>query len=118
VSAPAAASPPASVEVLKRIKATETEWDGKVSEARRESEQSLARLRTENDAAIREAQADVEARRTQSIATAQLEVEREATQILDAGRRDAESVAKTAGKQPTDRREEVLAAVLGPLAGS
>ncbi len=115
---PAPPSATASVEVLKRIKSTESEWAQKLATAREEAAVGLARLRTESDTAIREAQQAADDRRAQSVATARLDIEREVGQILDAGRKDAEAAGRSAGKRPSDRRDAVLAAVLGPFVRS
>lgn len=119
-SAPPAptASPAASVAVLKQVKATEAEWATKVADARRASESTLGRLRGESDEAVRAAKAGAEDDRTRALARVQTDVETEVAQILEEGERAAAAAGRTTGKRPQDRRERVLAVVLGPFAES
>jgi vacuolar-type H+-ATPase subunit H len=117
VAHPAPAAPEAgSIEVLKRVRSTETEWDQKLVTARREAEETLARLREETQTAVKTAQSDAEVARTRALARARAEVEREVSAILSEGERAAQEAARPEGKRPQDRRDEVLARVLGPFA--
>ena len=117
VAAPAPPVQTASVEVLKRIKATETEWSTKLDAARHDAEESLTRVRSERDAAIHAAQQSAEGDRAQAIQVARAEVERDVAEILKDGWRAAETAGRPDGKRPSDHRDAVIAAVLGPFVG-
>jgi len=109
--------PPASdlgtVEALKRVKATETEWETKTAEARAHRDQALQRLRDETEATVHAAQVETERERSEAIQAARTEADAEAAKILA----DGDQVAADAGsEQPTalkEKRAELLAAVLG-----
>lgn len=114
---PAPIAPPGeSIEVLKRIRATETEWDQKIAAARRESAEALARLREETVASLKAALSAAEAERVRALERARLGVEREVATILSDGERATLAAARSEGKRPRDLRDRVLAAVLGPFA--
>ena len=49
-----------SIEALKRVKATETEWDTRLSAARQESEEALRRLRDDGDATVKAAETEAD----------------------------------------------------------
>jgi vacuolar-type H+-ATPase subunit H len=111
---PSSAAPEGgSIEVLKRVKATEIEWDQKLVAARRESEESLARQREETAATLKAALADAEMARARALARARTDMEREVGAILTEGERAAQAAAQPEGKRPQDRPDQVLAAVLG-----
>jgi vacuolar-type H+-ATPase subunit H len=118
VSTPAAlaATPGESIEALKRVRSTEIEWDEKLVAARRESEEALARLEEETAVALKEGLAAAEAERARALERARADVERQVTTIIAVGERAAQAAARPEGKRPQDRREQVLAAVLGPFA--
>lgn len=105
-----------SVEVLKRVKATETEWDQKLAAARRESEERIARLRDENAATLKAALAEAEAERARTLERARVDTGREVATILTEGEQAAAAAARVEGKRPRDQRNRVLAVVLGSLA--
>jgi vacuolar-type H+-ATPase subunit H len=109
------ASDGGTIDALKRIKATEAEWDGKVAAARRDAEASLRRLHDELEATVQAAHAAAEAERARALQRARAAAEVEAEGILAEGRAAASAAATTAGKRPADREDEVLAAVLGSL---
>jgi vacuolar-type H+-ATPase subunit H len=110
------ASDSGTIDALKRIKATETEWAEKVAAARRETEAALRRGRDESDAIVAAAHTAAEAERAQALERARAAAEVEAQAILAEGRAAAAAAATTSGKRPADREEEVLAVVLGRLA--
>jgi len=106
------------LEVLKRVKSVETEWDEKLAAARHASQEALGRLKEEAVAAIKAAHADVEAARARALEEARVQGEREVAEILAEGERAAEGIARPDGKRPQDRPREVLAVVLGPFVES
>jgi vacuolar-type H+-ATPase subunit H len=106
------------LEVLKRVKTVEAEWDLKLEAARRSSQENLVRLKEESAAAIKAAHADVETARARALEEARVEGEREVAEILAEGERAAEAIARPDGKRPQDRPREVLSAVLGPFVES
>ncbi|HTT73920.1 MAG TPA: hypothetical protein VMG99_07250 [Thermoplasmata archaeon] len=110
------ASDPASFEALKRVKAAESEWDQRLAAARQREGADLERLRAEADAAVRAAQAEAERARAAAVQAAKDAAEREATRIEGDGATAAADVARGAGKRPIDRKDAVLAAVLGEFA--
>jgi len=107
---------PASIEVLKRVKATEVEWELKVATAQREAEEALVRRREETAATLKAASAEAEAERARALERARVGAEAEVATILADGRRAAEAAGRAEGKRPQDRRDQVLATVLGPFA--
>jgi vacuolar-type H+-ATPase subunit H len=113
-AAPPAA--PASIEVLKRVKAAENEWAAKIEAARKEASASLDRARNEFDESIRAAIAASETERARALERARGQVDQEVAQIDEDGERAAEAAARTTGKRPQDQRERVLTAVLGSFA--
>ncbi len=105
-----------SIEVLKRIKATETEWEEKLTAARRDSESTLARLRSEADQALAAARAETETERAAALERAHAEVEKEVAEIFARGEVEAKDAGSPAGKRPSDHRDQVIALVFGPFA--
>lgn len=110
------ATPNASVEVLEKIRAAETEAEERVAAARRLAEETLRRLRHEAEDAIATARAEAEGERTHSVEAARTQADREASQILADGERAAARL-DPGDAVPAERRAAVLAAVLGDLAG-
>jgi vacuolar-type H+-ATPase subunit H len=104
------------VELLKRVKATETEWDQKLRAAQHESEETLFHLRADRDAAVHSALAAADAERARALERARTEIEREVAAILAEGKTAADSAARAEGKRPADQRDRVIAIVLGSLA--
>jgi len=104
---------PGSVEALKRVKATEAEWDARLSAARTESETTVRRLKDEADAAVKAAEAEAERTRTDRIERARVEAAGLAAAILVDGQKAAEAAARGEGRHPADRKDAVLAAILG-----
>jgi vacuolar-type H+-ATPase subunit H len=107
------ASSPDSVEALKRVKATENEWDVKIAAARTERDATLERLRREADDAVREAGAQAERDRATRVDSARAEIAKEADAIVAEGHRAAEEATHGEGRRPADRKEAILSAVLG-----
>ncbi len=102
-----------SIEALKRIKATETEWDAKLAAARENAEAALRRLAEESESAVRAAREEAEARHAEAVRLARAAADEEAASIVAQGRTAADAAAKPRGQGPVDRAEEVLAIVLG-----
>jgi len=107
------AAAPGSVEALKRVKATETEWDARLSAARQEAEDALRRLRDEGDAAVKAAEAEAERKRTDRVERARAENAAEAEVIVADGRRAAERATHREGRRPTEMKDAILEVVLG-----
>ena len=103
----------ATIDALKRIKATETEWEEKVSAARRDAEAAFKRLREETDALLASTRTEAEAERTRVLEKTRAGSEAEASQIVAEGERAARTAAQGAGKGVSARKSEVLAVVLG-----
>lgn len=101
-----------SIDALKRVKATETDWELRLRAARGAAEAETARLKEESEAAVRAAQQEAEAERTRAVQAARAEADREAEQILAEGTRAAEAAARGEGKRPADRKAEILSSVL------
>jgi vacuolar-type H+-ATPase subunit H len=114
VSASAGGDSPAlgSIDALKRVKATETDWDLKLRAARGAAEMETARLKDESEEAVRAAQQEAEAERARAVQAARADADREAEQILADGSRAAEAAARGEGKRPADRASEILSTVL------
>ena len=120
VEAARAASSPSlegSVELLKRVKATETEWDQALRAARSNLEETVSRLHAEADSTVRAALAAAEAERARALERARAEIDQEVATILAEGKASAESAARVEGKRPEDQRDRVIRIVLGPFAG-
>ena len=109
----AAASHLASVEVLKRVKVTENEWDQRLDVARKEADAVLERLRTDAAAAVREAQTEVDRDRVAHVVESRAATEAEAQTILADGRKAAEQALTGEGRRPAEKRSEILDVVLG-----
>jgi vacuolar-type H+-ATPase subunit H len=122
VSAAAPPPPPpsptalGSIDALKHVKATETEWELKLRSARGAADVALERLRTDSEAAVKAAQAAAEEERARAVQAARAGAEREAAEILAEGTRAAEAAARGEGKRPADKKSAVLAAVLAGFA--
>lgn len=112
-----AATPPpgsalGSIEALKHVKETESEWELKLRAARGVADTELERLRTESEATIKAAQEAAEAEHALAVQAARADAEREAAEILSDGTRAAEAAARGEGKRPADKKNLILAAVL------
>jgi vacuolar-type H+-ATPase subunit H len=102
-----------SIDALKRVKATESDWELKLRAARGASEEALQRLRDESEAAVKAAQASVDAERSEAVQAARTEADRLAAEILAEGERAAAVARRGEGKGTADRKDSILAAVLG-----
>lgn len=106
-----------AIEALKRVKTAETEWDEKLSTTRSAVEADLARRRDEADAAVKAALAESERERATAVQTARTEADAAAATILADGQKAAQSAGRSDGKEPEDRKDEILKAVLAPFVG-
>ena len=104
---------PGSVEALKRVKATEAEWDARLKAARQEAEAILRRLRDDRDVAVKAAVAEADRERTARLERARAETAEEAETIVADGRRAAERAALVEGRSPADKKDAILDVVLG-----
>jgi vacuolar-type H+-ATPase subunit H len=107
------AAPVGSLDELKRVKDAETEWVNRLRTAREEAEATLKRLREDTEGRIGLARTAAHQAREERVRAAQQEADREAAQVLANGDRQAQVAMAEVGKRPTDRREEILSAVLG-----
>jgi vacuolar-type H+-ATPase subunit H len=102
-----------SIEALKRVKATETEWDARLSAARQETEATMRRLRDEADAAVKAVQAEADKERTTRLERARVATAADAEAIVAEGRAAADTAARGEGRRAADKKDEILAVVLG-----
>ena len=118
MAAPAVARPleTGSIEVLKLVKATENEWEAKLAAARRETEETTARLRSEAESAIRAARTAAEDDRARALETARAGIDQEVAAILAQGETAAKAAGRVEGRRPSDQLDRVIAVVLGPFA--
>ncbi len=107
------AGAPGSLDALKRVKATENEWDARLNAARQESETILRRLRDDRDASVKAAEAEAERLRSARLETARAEDAEEAAAIVADGRSSAQRASLTEGRRPSDKKDAILDAVLG-----
>jgi vacuolar-type H+-ATPase subunit H len=105
-------APPGSIDALKRVKATEAEWEIALRAAKGTAEATIQRLRADSDAAVKAAQAEADAERARVVQAARAEADRQAAEILAEGKRAAEAVAGGEGKSVVDRKDALLALVL------
>lgn len=112
----AAAAPPppplGSIDALKRVKATESDWELRLRAARGTAAETLQRARDESDAAVKAAQATADAQRTEAVRAGRAEADRLAAEILADGKRAADVAARGEGKRAADKKDAILAAVL------
>ncbi len=107
----------ATVEALRRVKAVEAEWDGKLADARRQAEEATRRARDEAEATVKAVAAELETERARQLDSARASAEREAEGLRTDGAKAAEAVRSGQGRRPQERGDEIVAAVLGPFAG-
>jgi vacuolar-type H+-ATPase subunit H len=107
-----------SVDAVKLVKAAETEWEEKTAAARTAAQAAVAQLREEAEVAVAAARAQVELERARTVETARASAEVEAATIVTAGEVAAQREGSGEGRRPADHRPEILAAVLGNLAGA
>jgi vacuolar-type H+-ATPase subunit H len=104
-----------SLDAVKLVKATETEWETRLAAARTAAEASLAQLRDAAAAAVAAARAEAESARNHSVEAARATADAEAAQIVAEG--TAAAQRDKSGRRPADRKDDVLTAVLEDLAG-
>jgi vacuolar-type H+-ATPase subunit H len=111
--APPAAPPTlGSIDALKRVKEAEMDWEMKLRTARGQAAASLEQVRAQSETAVRAAQVIADGERTNTVLNARQEADHQAAEILASGRRAAEAAARGEGKQPSDKKDAILAAVL------
>jgi len=115
-SATATGADGATVEVLRRVKAVESEWELKLRAARGEADEAVRRAREEADATVKTVAAGAETERTRRLETGRAAAEKEAEAIVREGAAAAGRLRTNKGKGPADRSAEVVAAALGPYA--
>ncbi len=110
------AAPPApplgSIDALKRVKATESDWELRLRAARGTATEAVQRARDESEAAVKAAQAAADAERAEAVRAARAEADRLAAEILAEGKRAAEVASRGEGKRAADQQDAILAAVL------
>ncbi|HTW76712.1 MAG TPA: hypothetical protein VMG14_02985 [Thermoplasmata archaeon] len=116
-STTAAADSPGSIEALKRVRATEIDWEQRLQAAQQQAAAEIARLRAEADAAIKAAQSEADQERARKVQAARADADREAAGILADGERAANDAAKGEGRRPVDRADAIRAAVLAGFLG-
>ena len=105
-----------TVEVLRRVKAVEAEWEAKLREAREEAERAVRRARDEAEATLKAVAAEVEGERARRLETAQASSEAEAEAIRREGAKAADALRSGKGRRSPDRDDAIVTAVLGPFA--
>jgi vacuolar-type H+-ATPase subunit H len=103
---------PGSIEALKQVRAAETGADERVKVAKGAAEEAIRRLSEEAVAAIKAAQAAADSERAAKVGRAREDADRAAAAIVAEGERAAEVAARSEGKRPADRRDEILRTVL------
>jgi vacuolar-type H+-ATPase subunit H len=101
-----------SIEALKRVKATESDWELKLRAARGAAAETIERLRNDCEAAVKAAQAAADGERARAVQAARAEADQEAAGILAEGTKVAEAAARGEGKRPADKKDKILGAVL------
>lgn len=107
------AGPVGSLDELKRVKDTETEWTERLRAARENADATLKRLREEAEGRIGLARTAAQQAREERMRAAQQEAEREAAKVLADGDQQVEAIVSGAGQRPDDQRDAILSAVLG-----
>ncbi len=105
-----------TVEVLRRVKTTEAEWESKLTAARATSEQALAEAHAGAEASIKAVLSELEARRSHDLEAAVAAADSEAHEIVKTGESAAAKARSGAGKKVTGRKDEIVRAVLGEFA--
>lgn len=106
-----------TVQVLRQIKEAETEWDTELRKAHEEAEQAVRRARDEADATVKAVTAEVEGERAHRLEAARAACDAEIEVIRREGADAAEALRAGKERRPTDRRDEIIAVVLGPFSG-
>jgi len=107
----------ATVEALRRVKAVEAEWAGRLNDARAEAEQAVRRAREEAAAMLKAVAAELDSERAHRLEQARASADRDAEAVRREGANAAEALRSQKGKRATGRTEEIVATVLGPLSG-
>lgn len=113
---PAAPGDAETVEVLRRVKAVEAEWEAKLRGAREEAERTVRRARDEAEATLKAVGAEVEGERARRLEGAQASSEAEAEAIRREGAKAADALRSGKDRRVSDRDDAIVAAVLGPFA--
>jgi vacuolar-type H+-ATPase subunit H len=109
-------APSGSVEAVKLVKATETDWEAKILAARKAADAALAQSRADASAAVAAARAAADRDRTSAVQMARLSADQEAAKIVAEGEVAARKDNSGRGRKPVDRKDEVLSAVLDGFA--
>jgi vacuolar-type H+-ATPase subunit H len=117
MSSEAGLPPEGSIDALKRVRAAEMEWEQKVTNAKQDAGEEIARLKTAADEAVQAARASAEQARAAVVQTARSEADREAIVILADGAKAADAAAEGEGKRPADKADAILDAVLAGFTG-
>ncbi len=117
-TAPGAGAPgdAATVAALRRVKAVEAEWDAKLHAARDEAARALQRARDEREATEKAVAAELAAERNRRLDEARRTADREAEAIRADGEKAAGALRQEKSGAAKQRADEIVAAVLGPLA--
>lgn len=102
----------ASVEVLRKLKAIEGEWDAKLAAVKAEGVQKLAKAREAAEAKIAAARGDVDRWREVQLVASRSEAQSETEKIRSDGERAAAELSSAASKGKAVSKK-VLDAVLG-----
>ena len=105
-----------TIEVLRRVKAAESEWDTKLREARAGAEQAVRRAREEAEATLKAVAAEVEGERAHQLELAQVSAEAEAEAIRREGAKAADALRSGKERRSSGRADAIVEAVLGPFA--
>jgi vacuolar-type H+-ATPase subunit H len=105
-----------SLDVVKRVRTAEGEWEERLATAKATQVARLASLTSNAEAAVAAARAQADQERARTVETARTEADREAAQILAQGRTEAQAAAAPAKGGVNSRRADILAAILGDLA--
>ncbi len=112
-SEPPAASPSAPVESLRRVRATEIDWEQRLTEFREEAQRGLTRLREQSEVLVRTARIEVERRREASVAAARARAEQEAQAILSKGQAEADRILSAPLPEPRRLQSDLLEILFG-----
>ncbi len=112
-SEPPAASSGTPVESLRRVRATEIDWEQRLTEFREEAQRVLTRLREQNEVLVRTARTEAERRREASVVAARARAEQEAQAVLSKGQAAADRIRSA----PLPERQRLQSGVLELLFG-
>ncbi len=106
-----------AIDALKRVRASEIDWDQRVTAAKQAAAEEIAQQRAAADAAVKSAQAAADQERAQKVQEARSDADRRAIAILADGAQAADVAARGEGKQPSDHADAILSAVLAGFLG-